>query len=159
MRCPKCDHQQDKVIDTRETRNGASIRRRRECLNCNHRFTTFEEIEIDHEELSVVKKNGLSQAYNPQKILNGLKRACEKRPIKIPVLVDIVDEITRQLIKENQQDVTTQKIGTLIMHHLKSLDSVAYVRYASVYREFEDLAAFVKEIDSLDPNQPNESTP
>ncbi len=147
MRCPKCQNSQDRVIDSREAREGYAIRRRRECLKCNFRFTTYEEVE--REELRVVKRNGAPETFSRDKLFNGLRKACEKRPIKIEDLERICDEIANELAEEGYREIPSNIIGAKVMRKLQDLDHVAYVRYASVYRQFEDVGQFINEIQSL----------
>ncbi|MBK8093554.1 MAG: transcriptional repressor NrdR [Verrucomicrobiaceae bacterium] len=147
MRCPKCGSSQDKVIDSREAREGSSIRRRRECMKCNFRFTTYEIIE--REELRVVKRNGARENFNRDKLLSGVRKACEKRPVKMEDIELLVDDITNELAEEGYKEIPSTVIGAKVMHGLEALDHVAYVRYASVYRQFEDVGAFIDEIQSL----------
>lgn len=147
MLCPFCGHLQDKVIDSRESREGESIRRRRECLECARRFTTYER--IDEIPYMVVKKDGRREKFERQKVLNGLLRACEKRPIGMAKLASLVDEVEQMLSESADREVSTTKIGELLMERLQGLDKIAYVRFASVYRDFQDEEAFLNEIKSL----------
>jgi len=147
MKCPYCDHPESKVIDSRESKNGLTIRRRRECLACKKRFTTYEKIEeIPY---MVVKKDGQRQRFDGQKIMAGLLKACEKRPIPIAELEEAVEEIETKLQEKAEKEISTAEIGQHVMQKLKELDKVAYVRFASVYREFRDVVAFKKELESL----------
>ena len=147
MRCPFCDHSESKVIDSRESKNGLCIRRRRECLSCARRFTTYEKIEeIPY---MVVKKDGQRQRFDSQKLLQGLLKACEKRPVPVSKLEEIVDEIEATLQDRPDKEIETSEIGQLVMEKLKDLDKVAYVRFASVYREFKDVLEFKKELEVL----------
>jgi transcriptional repressor NrdR len=147
MRCPFCDFSESKVIDSRESKNGLSIRRRRECLSCTRRFTTYEKIEeIPY---MVVKKDGQRQRFDSQKLLHGLLKACEKRPIPVPKLEEIVEEIEAKLQDRPDKEMGASEIGQLVMERLKELDKVAYVRFASVYREFKDVLEFKKELEVL----------
>ncbi len=147
MKCPFCDHPQSKVIDSRESKNGLCVRRRRECLSCPRRFTTYEKIE----EISymVVKKDGRRQPFDSQKLLRGLLKACEKRPVPLVKLEEIVEEIEGKLQDRSDKELNASKIGQLVMKRIKTLDKVAYVRFASVYREFKDVDEFKKELESL----------
>ena len=147
MRCPYCDNPQSKVIDSRESKNGLCVRRRRECLSCERRFTTYEKIE----EIAymVVKKDGRRQPFDSQKLLRGLLKACEKRPVPLAKLEEIVEEVETKLQDRNDKELNASKIGQLVMRRLKALDKVAYVRFASVYREFKDVAEFKQELESL----------
>jgi len=147
MRCPKCGSSQDRVIDSREARDGYAIRRRRECLRCTFRFTTYEEVE--REELRVVKRNGAREAFNREKLFGGLRKACEKRPVKMEDLERSVDEIATELEEEGYREIPSSVIGAKDMRRLEAIDHVAYVRYASVYRQFEDVGEFINEIKSL----------
>jgi len=147
MKCPFCSHLEDKVIDSRENREGNSIRRRRECLACGRRFTTYER--IGDISLVVVKKDGRREAFDRKKVLNGLHSACEKRPISQAKLESIADEIEAYVLESADREVNTREIGEIIMQKLQRLDQVAYVRFASVYREFKDVAEFLQEISDL----------
>jgi transcriptional repressor NrdR len=154
MRCPKCGSQDDKVIDSRSARDGACIRRRRECLKCECRFTTYEEIE--RAELRVLKRDGRWEAFDRHKLYNGIVKACEKRPVSMETLDKTVDEIMHDLETNHDKEVTSQLLGTKVMEKLRSLDEVAYVRYASVYRQFQDIGEFIEEI-KLMVNRPKRS--
>ncbi len=147
MRCPKCGSSQDRVIDSREAREGHAIRRRRECLRCTFRFTTYEEVE--REELRVVKANGAREPFNRDKLFGGIRKACEKRPVKIEELERAVDQIATELEEEGYREIPSSVIGAKVMRRLEEIDHVAYVRYASVYRQFEDVGEFISEINSL----------
>ncbi len=147
MRCPKCGSSQDKVIDSREAREGHAIRRRRECMKCDFRFTTYELVE--REELRVVKRNSARESFNRDKIMSGVRRACEKRPVKIEQLEQLVDDIANELEEEGYREIPSTVIGAKVMRRLEVIDHVAYVRYASVYRQFEDVGEFINEIESL----------
>ena len=147
MLCPFCGNLEDKVVDSRESKEGDSIRRRRECLNCGRRFTSYER--IDEIPYMVVKKDGRREAYDRNKILGGLRRACEKRPISVSQLESIADQIERVVQDSTDREVHTSEIGKIIMRRLKALDKVAYVRFASVYLEFEDVGEFMSELKSL----------
>ena len=147
MRCPKCSSSQDKVIDSREAREGSAIRRRRECMKCGFRFTTYEIIE--REELRVVKRNGARENFNRDKLLSGVRKACEKRPVKMEDIEQLVDDIATELAEEGYREIPSTVSGAKLMRGLEALDHVAYVRYASVYRQFEDVGEFIDEIQSL----------
>jgi transcriptional repressor NrdR len=147
MLCPFCGHLEDKVVDSRESKEGESIRRRRECLNCGRRFTSYER--IDEIPYMVVKKDGRREPYDRNKILAGLRRACEKRPISVAQLESIADQIERVVQDSTDREVHTSEIGKTIMRRLKALDKVAYVRFASVYLEFEDVGEFMSELKNL----------
>jgi len=147
MRCPFCDYTESKVIDSRESKNGLCIRRRRECLKCTKRFTTYEKIEeIPY---MVIKKDGKRQRFDSQKLLQGLLKACEKRPVPVSKLEEIVEEIEANLQDRADKEIAASEIGRLVMEKLKVLDKVAYVRFASVYREFKDVLEFKKELEVL----------
>jgi transcriptional repressor NrdR len=152
MNCPFCAQNHDRVVDSRESRDGASIRRRRECLACGRRFTSYEQIE-DIPYL-VVKTDGRREEFSRSKILGGLTRACEKRPIPARRQEEIVEEVERRLLEKEEREISTEEIGTVVMERLRELDPVAYVRFASVYRRFEDVGAFVEEVRSLLAEQP-----
>jgi transcriptional repressor NrdR len=147
MRCTYCGFLESKVIDSRESKKGISIRRRRECLSCKRRFTTYEKIEeIPY---MVVKKDGTRQPFDTQKLLRGMMKACEKRPIQISQLEEIVEEIESRLQERPDKEIGVAEIGEFVMDKLKGLDKVAYVRFASVYREFGDVAEFRRELEDL----------
>jgi len=147
MTCPFCGFKEDKVIDSRESKEGELIRRRRECLECSRRFTTYER--IDEIPYMVVKKDGRREKFDRQKVMNGLLRACEKRPIGMSKLADTIDEVESRLAESSDKEISTTEIGELVMERLKSLDKVAYVRFASVYRDFQDAEAFLKELKEM----------
>ena len=147
MKCPFCGNTEDKVIDSRENAEADSIRRRRECLKCLKRYTTYEHIE--RAPLMVIKKDGRREPFDRNKILAGLVRACEKRPIGMEKLEEIVEDIERQLQREHEKEVKSAIIGELVMSKLSALDEVAYVRFASVYRQFKDINEFMKELKDL----------
>ncbi len=147
MNCPFCFHYETKVIDSRPTDEGQAIRRRRECLKCSKRFTTYEKVE--EIPLIVVKKNGNRESYNRNKIINGIIRACEKRPISMQKIEDTTNCIERQLYNSLDKEISTEYIGELVMKALKELDEVAYVRFASVYRQFKDINTFMSELKKL----------
>ena len=147
MKCPFCAHIDDKVIDSREGRVGDTIRRRRECLKCGRRFTTYER--IDEIPYMVIKKDGRRERFERQKILQGLLKACEKRPVATPKLEAIVDEIEGVVQESTERELTTTEIGEMIMRGLKKLDKVAYVRFASVYMDFKDVQEFMSELKNL----------
>jgi len=148
MRCPKCGNLEDRVIDSRSAKEGASIRRRRECTACLYRFTTYEEIE--RVQLRVVKRDGRSEPFERKKLAAGLSKACEKRPISFDALEKAVDEIESELESAYGREVASHLIGGKVMEKLHALDEVAYVRYASVYRHFQDIGEFIDEIQSLE---------
>ena len=147
MKCPFCGHSEDKVVDSRASSDGLSTRRRRECLGCEKRFTTYEQIE--EQTLMVVKKDSRRERFERQKLLAGLVKACEKRPISMERLEGLVDELERELSKEFEREVPTSAVGERVMRRLHRLDPVAYVRFASVYREFKDAEEFMHELKDL----------
>jgi len=147
VKCPFCAQIDDKVIDSREGRIGDTIRRRRECLKCGRRFTTYER--IDEIPYMVIKKDGRRERFERQKILQGLLKACEKRPVPTPKLEAIVDEIEGVVQESTERELTTTEIGEMIMQRLKKLDKVAYVRFASVYMDFKDVQEFMSELKNL----------
>lgn len=147
MRCPFCGHLEDKVVDSRESKDGDSIRRRRECILCGRRFTSYER--IDEIPYMVVKKDGRRESFDRVKIMSGLMRACEKRPISGAQLEAIVNEVEKSVQDSPDRELSTNDIGKIIMRRLKALDKVAYVRFASVYLEFEDVSEFMTELKYL----------
>ena len=147
MQCPKCGSVRDQVVDSRLIHEGAAIRRRRKCLKCEHRFTTYEELHKD--DLHVIKKDGRHELFQKQKVRIGLEKACEKRPVSMEQIDRMVDAITTELENEYEREVPARKVGEKVMEHLRREDEVAYVRYASVYRQFRDIGEFVKEIQTL----------
>ena len=147
MKCPFCSHVDDKVIDSREGRAGDLIRRRRECLKCGRRFTTYER--IDEIPYMVIKKDGRRERFDRQKLLQGLLKSCEKRPVPTPKLEALVDEVERFAHESPQRECATTEIGELLMARLKKLDKVAYVRFASVYLDFKDVREFMDELKEL----------
>lgn len=144
MKCPYCNFNEDKVVDSRLTSEGSSIRRRRECNSCGRRFTTYEYVEKTP--LMVIKKDGRREPFSQQKILDGLIKACEKRAISVEKLENIVSEIEIKLQKKFEQEVDSNHIGELVMEKLSKIDDVAYVRFASVYRQFKDINQFLREL-------------
>lgn len=147
MRCPFCLHFDSKVLDSRQTEEGASIRRRRECSSCQKRFTTYER--LDEMPFLVIKKDGGREAFARAKILNGVLRACEKRPISLEAIEAMVDDIEREVRSGQEREVASELIGELVMDKLRVLDDVAYVRFASVYRQFKDIDRFIEELQQL----------
>jgi transcriptional repressor NrdR len=147
MKCPYCGHLGDKVVDSRESKEGDVIRRRRECLECARRFTSYER--IDEIPYMVVKKDGRRERFERQKLVAGLLKACEKRPVKVPALEAIADRIEAMLQEKPEREISTEDIGALVMQELKQLDKVAFVRFASVYRNFRDLDEFKDELNAL----------
>jgi transcriptional repressor NrdR len=148
MRCSKCGCQEDKVIDSRTSREGATIRRRRECLSCGHRFTTYEEIE--NEAISVVKRDDRREPFSREKLLESLKIACRKRPVSPQKIQEIADKIEKEIGDKFDREVPSMAIGERIMAQLHELDPIAYVRYASVYRRFEEPSEFIQEVKKLE---------
>jgi len=147
MMCPFCGHKEDKVIDSRESKEGDSIRRRRQCLACERRFTTYER--SDEIPYMVIKKDGRRERFDRQKVLAGLLKACEKRPVAMGKLAEVVDAVEAKLADNPDREISTTQIGEMLMEHLKSLDKIAYVRFASVYRDFQDVEAFLNELKNL----------
>lgn len=147
MRCPYCAYPESKVIDSRPTDENNSIRRRRECLSCGKRFTTYETVESVP--LVVVKKDGSRQSFDRQKLLNGMVRACDKRSVTLQTLEQAVAEIEQRLLNSMEREIPTERVGELVMEELKKIDQVAYVRFASVYRQFQDIDSFVAELNKL----------
>jgi len=146
MKCPYCSHPEDKVIDSRPTDEGAAIRRRRECLGCQKRYTTYEKVE--YMPLMVIKKDKSRQPYNRDKLLNGILRACEKRPVSISEIDSLIDNVEAQIYNTLEREVTSTEIGK-VMEELRKLDEVAYVRFASVYRQFKDIDTFMDELQKI----------
>jgi len=147
MKCPYCGHLGDKVVDSRESKEGDAIRRRRECLECGRRFTSYER--IDEIPYMVVKKDGRRERFERQKLVAGLLKACEKRPVRISALEAIADKIEALLQEKPEREISTEDIGALVMRELKHLDKVAFVRFASVYRNFRDVDEFKDELNAL----------
>lgn len=147
MTCPFCGHREDRVIDSRESKEGDLIRRRRQCLACQRRFTTYER--SDEIPYMVVKKDGRREKFDRQKVLSGLLKACEKRPVSMSVLAEIVDEVEGRLADTPDREMSTTEIGELLMDRLQAVDKIAYVRFASVYRDFQDVEAFLNELKVL----------
>jgi transcriptional repressor NrdR len=147
MICPFCAHKQDRVIDSRESKEGDVIRRRRECLKCARRFTTYER--SDEIPYMVVKRDGRREKFDRQKILEGLLKACEKRPVPMPKLAELVDEVESKLADSPEREISTTEVGEQLMQGLRILDKIAYVRFASVYRDFQDVEAFLVELKDL----------
>lgn len=151
MKCIFCGCEDSKVIDSRSADEGRTIRRRRECVNCGKRFTTYETIEDTP--VLVVKASGARQAYDAQKVKNGIIKACEKRPVSMEKIDKAVDDITKKVYNTMDQEISSKEIGEMVMEELKSLDEVAYVRYASVYRSFTDIDSFMKELQKMMENR------
>lgn len=147
MMCPFCGYKQDRVIDSRESKEGDAIRRRRQCLECERRFTTYER--IDEIPYMVVKKDGRREKFDRQKVLAGLLKACEKRPVPMARLADIVNDVEAHLAESAERELSTTEIGEMLMGKLSGLDKIAYVRFASVYRDFQDVEAFLSELKTL----------
>lgn len=147
MRCPFCLHLDSKVLDSRQTEEGASIRRRRECMACSKRFTTYER--LDEIPFLVIKKDGRREPFARTKILNGMMRACEKRPISVETLEEAVADIEGEVRSRLEREISSESIGELVMDKLRELDDVAYVRFASVYRQFKDIDRFIEELQQL----------
>lgn len=147
MRCPFCDNEDTKVIDSRPIDDGKAIRRRRECEKCVKRFTTYEKVETTI--IMIIKKDGSRQAFDRDKLMNGIIKACEKRPVALADIEHVVDSIERGLNNMMEKEVKSTFLGELVMEQLKDLDEVAYVRFASVYRSFKDVNTFIKEIEAL----------
>lgn len=144
MKCPYCGSKKDKVLDSRASSKGRSIRRRRACLKCKQRFTTYEYIETVP--LLVIKKDNRREPFNREKLLMGIMKACEKRPVSVERMERLVDDVTRKLEKEHEKELKTKEIGELVMERLHTLDQIAYVRFASVYRQFKDASEFMREL-------------
>ncbi|HEY2933820.1 MAG TPA: transcriptional regulator NrdR [Acidobacteriota bacterium] len=147
MKCPYCEHLEDRVVDSREGKEGDVIRRRRQCLRCGRRFTSYER--IDEIPYMVVKKDGRRERFERNKVMAGLLRACEKRPVSTGQLEQIVDEIEQQVQDQPDREISSEEVGKAVMRHLRQLDKVAYVRFASVYLEFKDVTEFMTEINHL----------
>ena len=147
MKCPFCGHQESKVVDSRHSEDGLSIRRRRECLQCHSRFTTYETVEMLP--MVVIKKNGMRQSFDRSKLLSSMLKACEKRSVSLSLLEKAADDIERELQNELGGEISSTQIGELVMDKLKALDEVAYVRFASVYRQFKDINTFMEELNKL----------
>jgi len=147
MKCPYCAHLGDKVVDSRESREGEVIRRRRECLGCGKRFTSYER--IDEIPYMVVKKDGSRERFERQKLIAGMLKACEKRPVSVASLEAVADRVESTLQERSEKEITTSEVGSFVMLELKKLDKVAYVRFASVYRHFRDIGEFMSELKDL----------
>ena len=147
MKCPYCGFKESKVVDSRPAEEGNSIRRRRECLSCSKRFTTYETVESLP--MVVVKRDGSRQTFDRRKLVNGLLRACEKRPVSVAQLEKLGEEIEQELQNSLEREISTEHVGELVMDKLKGVDEVAYVRFASVYRQFKDINTFMRELNKL----------
>lgn len=156
MRCPKCGSLQDKVIDSRLSRDGDSIRRRRECLGCETRYTTYEEIE--RVELRAIKRDGRHEPFDRHKLLTSLVKACEKRPIGMEQIERAVEELLHALESQQKREIPTRVIGAMVMEKLHAIDPIAYVRYASVYRQFQEIGDFIEEIQTYQEKQSSRSS-
>jgi transcriptional repressor NrdR len=156
MRCPKCGSLQDKVIDSRLSRDGDSIRRRRECLACETRYTTYEEIE--RVELRAIKRDGRHEPFDRHKLLTSLVKACEKRPIGMEQIERAVEELLHELESQQKREIPTRVIGAMVMEKLHTIDPIAYVRYASVYRQFQEIGDFIEEIQTYQEKQSSRSS-
>ncbi|KMQ52914.1 transcriptional regulator NrdR [Chitinispirillum alkaliphilum] len=148
MRCPFCSYEEDKVVDSRTSKEGRAVRRRRECLECGKRFTTYEYIESTS--LIIVKNDRRREAYDRQKLMNGLVSACKKRPVSLKKVESIVDKIENQLEKVGKTEIPSAEIGKMVMEELYGLDEVAYIRFASVYRKFKDISEFISEVKEIE---------
>ncbi|MEW6304245.1 MAG: transcriptional regulator NrdR [Verrucomicrobiota bacterium] len=148
MRCPKCGCQDDKVIDSRSSREGSTIRRRRQCLSCGHRFTTYEEVE--QAGLMVIKRDGRREEFSREKLASGLRKACQKRPISPEVIENVVEKVTEEIRDLYDEEVPTMAIGERVMEALRDVDQVAYVRYASIYRRFDEATDFIQAVKKLE---------
>src|SRR5579872_1363590 len=147
MKCPFCNHLHDKVVDSRESKEGDAIRRRRQCLGCERRFTTYER--IDEVPYMVIKKDGRREKFDRQKVLGGLLKACEKRPISMAKLSDLVNRVESRVSDSPDREISTTEVGEFLMESLREMDKIAYVRFASVYRDFQDEEAFFEELKAL----------
>ena len=147
MKCPYCGFKESKVVDSRPAEEGSSIRRRRECLSCGKRFTTYETVESMP--MVVIKRDGSRQTFDRRKLVNGMLRACEKRPVSLAQLEKIGEEIEQELQNSLEREISTERVGELVMDKLKSVDEVAYVRFVSVYRQFKDINTFMHELNKL----------
>lgn len=157
MKCPFCGHGEDRVVDSRESAEDVYIRRRRECLKCERRYTTYERIESIP--LMVVKKDGRRESFDRKKVLTGLMKACEKRPVSMERLAEVTDQIERALQNKFEKEVNSKEIGSEVMKRLHTLDDVAYVRFASVYHQFKDLNEFMEEVNDLITNRKQKGSP
>lgn len=147
MRCPFCGYEDSKVVDTRPTNEGKTIKRRRECLKCQKRFTTYEKIE--KQPILVIKKDNRREEFDRNKILNGIIKACQKRPVSIEQMNKIVDEIENEIYNSMREEISSREIGEMVMEKLKKIDEISYVRFASVYRQFKDINTFIEELQKL----------
>ena len=147
MKCPYCAHEENQVLDSRDSEDLSAVRRRRECLKCSKRFTTYER--VDTVDIFIIKKDGRREQFDRSKLLSGIKTACEKRPISMDTIEETVDEIEQNLRKRKTTEIPSKAIGEIVIRRLKALDKVAYIRFASVYRSFEDVESFEKEVQNL----------
>ncbi|ADQ06946.1 ATP-cone domain protein [Caldicellulosiruptor hydrothermalis 108] len=147
MRCPFCGYEDSKVVDTRPTDEGRTIKRRRECLKCQKRFTTYEKVE--RQPILVIKKDNRREEFDRNKILNGIIKACQKRPVSIEQMNKIVDEIENEIYNSMREEISSREIGEMVMEKLKKIDEISYVRFASVYRQFKDINTFLEELQKL----------
>ena len=147
MKCPYCGYKEDKVVDSRSTAEESAVRRRRECLKCGKRFTTYEYVEEIY--LMVIKSDGRREPFDRKKVLSGIIKACEKRPISIEKMEEVLTQVERSIQKKSDREVSSSRIGELVMERLKNLDDVAYVRFASVYRQFKDVGQFMQELKDI----------
>ena len=147
MNCPYCNHEETKVLETRESEQDIT-RRRRECLKCEKRFTTYEQVE--HSEITLIKKNGKRTTFDKQKVINSIKLACRKRPISDEKIEEIATKIENKLRNNIKKEITSKQVGEIVLRYLKKFDQVAYIRFASVYRDFQDLETFKKELENLE---------
>ena len=154
MQCPSCQNTDSRVLESRAADAGKSVRRRRECLNCDFRFTTYERVETSP--IAVLKRNGNREAFNKNKILNGITRACEKTTVNSQKVEFIIDDIEMKLQQRNSRDVNSSEIGEMVLEHLKNLSEVAYIRFASVYRQFHGINDFIETLEAFDPPQKNQ---
>ena len=154
MQCPSCQNTDSRVLESRSADAGRSVRRRRECLNCDFRFTTYERVETSP--ITVTKRNGSRETFNRSKILNGISRACEKTSLTNEKIETLINEIEVQLQQRNLRDINSSEIGEIVLEHLKTLNEVAYIRFASVYREFHGVNDFIETLETFDPNESNQ---
>ena len=154
MQCPSCQNTDSRVLESRSADAGRSVRRRRECLNCDFRFTTYERVETSP--ITVTKRNGSRETFNRSKILNGISRACEKTSLTSEKIETLINEIEIQLQQKNLRDINSSEIGEIVLEHLKTLNEVAYIRFASVYREFHGVNDFIETLETFDPNESNQ---
>ena len=147
MKCPACQHTETKVVDSRASKDGLAIRRRRQCLRCGYRFTTYERVEM-HLPM-VIKRDGRREPFSREKVIDGIRKACQKRPISMDQIEAFVNELEREILESGEREISSKKIGERVMAQLREWDDVAYVRFASVYREFQDVTEFIEQIHKL----------